>query len=219
MIHAVDHILVPPPYIGRELNLLPTVFSTLLLAYEKTDFVSFLHGLEVNGTTLFAPTNRAWARLGPGANAFLFNTEKGKGFLKALLKYQIVPNTTLYSDALYTNTASSDEIEADGYGSSHHFDLTTLLHGLPIAVDVSKWGPIVKFVVNRYIHVVVRDGIAKNGVIQVVDKVPFPPHKHHHREVAWDGEEEIDVEDLIERLADYVDDEEGKGKSRDWSDL
>lgn len=208
---------MPPPFVGRELSLFPNVFSTLLLAYEKTDFVKFIHGLKTDGTTVFAPSNRAWTRLGPRANAFLFNTEKGLGYLKALLKYQIVANATLYSDAFYDAHAEKEEpFQAE---EERHFDLTTLLHDLPIRVDIKRWGGWVRFWVNGFTPVVVRDGVARNGVVQVVAKVPLPPHKHHDGE-AEDDYAEVEVDDLIERLAPYVEQgEEEEDNSRDWSDL
>lgn len=220
VVHAVNAILVPPPFVGRELSLFPNTFSTLLLAYEKTDFVKFIHGVKTEGTTVFAPSNHAFARLGPRANAFLFNSEQGLGYLKALLKYQIVANATLYSDAYYDKHAAGgedrdedhDRVEAE---EAQHYDLATLLHDLPIRVDIKRWGGWVRFWVNGFTRVVVRDGVARNGVIHVVDKVPIPPHKHHH-DAAEDEDGEISVEELVERLGDYVDDEES---SQDWSDL
>lgn len=198
--------------VGRELSLFPSAFSTLLLAYEKTDFVEFVHGLKMDGTTVFAPTNRAWAKLGPRANAFLFNTEKGLGFLKALLKYQIVANATLYSDAYYDSHGGKD---LDAAADERHFDLTTLLHDLPIRADIKRWGGWVRFWVNGFTPVVVRDGVSRNGVVQVVGKVPLPPHKHH--KAADEDYAEVEVEDLIERLAPYVDEE--PSREHDWSDL
>jgi uncharacterized surface protein with fasciclin (FAS1) repeats len=215
IIHGVSSILVPPPFIGKELSLLPDVFSTLLHAYEKTDFVKFIHGVSLNGSTVFAPTNKAFAKLGPRANAFLFNTEKGLVYLKALLKYQIVANTTLYSNALYGTSADGGEAGEQSAERSH-YELATLLEGKSIGVDVSRWGPLVKIRVNGYVPVVIRDGIAKNGVIQVVGSIPIPPHKHgkgaEQQEVG-----EIDVEDLKERLEEYVDREEKKWQV--WGEL
>jgi hypothetical protein len=54
--------------IGRVISLFPAQFSTLLLAYDKTDFVKFVHNVKMNGSTVFAPSNSAWERLGPKAN-------------------------------------------------------------------------------------------------------------------------------------------------------
>lgn len=194
VIYGVDHILVPPPYVGREISLFPGIFSTLLLAYEKTDFVKFIHNIPLVGSTVFAPTNEAFKKLGPRANAFLFNTEKGRGYLEALLKYQIVANTTLYTDAIYEAKSSEH----------YHVDLPTLLGDTHIAIDISKWGLFVKAQVNGYVPVVQRDNVAKNGVIHVVGRVPFPPRKPHGHsaDAVFDGE--IEVDDIITRLSPYV---------------
>lgn len=197
--------------VGRELSLLPSEFSTLLLAYEKTDFVKFIHNVKMTGSTIFAPSNDAFSKLGPRANAFLFNTEKGLKFLTALLKYQIVANTTLYSDAIYE---ADGEAEVDA-AKHYHIDLPSLLDGKNIAVDVTKWGGFTRIKLNGWVPVVLQDGIAKNGVIHVVGRVPIPPH-HHKKEEELDGE--IEVEDLIERLAEYVD-EEGEDSKPEMGDL
>ncbi|KAK1993060.1 fasciclin domain-containing protein [Colletotrichum falcatum] len=201
IIHGVNSLIIPPPMVGRELTLLPSRFSTLLLAYEKTDFVKYIHGVKSTGTTVFAPSNAAFARLGFKANAFLFNTECGLKYLKALLKYQIVANATLYSDAFYR----PDHKDASVTGH-YHIDLPTLLDGKNIAVDVATWGGWTKVKLNGYIPIVVGDAIAKNGVIHVPGRVPIPPHKHKA-----DVDGEISVEDLKERLSDFVDEKEKEG--------
>lgn len=95
VIHAVKSILVPPPFVGRVLTLFPSKFSTLLLAYEKTNFTEFIHGVKMTGSTVFAPDNAAFAKLGPAANAFLFNTEKGLGYLKGILKVSNMCSCTI----------------------------------------------------------------------------------------------------------------------------
>ncbi|KAJ6437442.1 fasciclin domain-containing protein [Purpureocillium lavendulum] len=199
IIHAVNHILVPPPMAGRVITLFPSQFSTLLLAYEKTDFVKFIHGVKMTGSTVFAPSNGAFERLGPRANAFLFNTEKGLKYLKALLKYHIAPNATLYSDAFYDKTGSDDKVDA---AETEHYDLGTLLGKARVSVDIARLGGFSAIRINGFAHVSVRDGLAKNGVIQVVDKVLIPQHKHHKGHS--DDVKDIDVEDLVTRLEPYV---------------
>ncbi|SPO04368.1 related to oxidoreductase [Cephalotrichum gorgonifer] len=204
IIHTINRVAFPPTMVGRELSLLPNHFSTLLLAYEKTDFVKFIHGVKMEGSTVFAPTNQAFAKLGPRANAFLFNSDKGKVILKALLKYQIVANVTLYSDARYGSTG---EVPIPESGKHYHYDLKTLLQEKHVSVDVNYFGPFVKIKVNGQTPVVARDVVAKNGVIQVVGRVPLPPHKHHDGENESE-DEEISVDDLVERLSDYIDEED-----------
>ncbi|KAJ2902104.1 uncharacterized protein MKZ38_001013 [Zalerion maritima] len=210
VVHLVNHILVPPAMVGREISLFPTAFSTLLHAYEKTDFVHFIHHVPMTeGSTVFAPDNAAFAKLGARANAFLFNTEKGLKCLRALLKYQIVANVTVYSDVVYNGTAEEGEVGREMM-DKEHIELETLLDGEGMGVDVFKWhGLIAGMRVNKRVGVKVQDVIAKNGVVQVVDHVPVPPHKHKkEQQQELDFEGDISVEELEERLWPYVEDEE-----------
>lgn len=209
VIHAVKSLLVPPPMVGRELTLFPSKFSTLLLAFDKTNFTSFVHGIKMTGSTVFAPDNSAFSKLGPAANAFLFNTEKGLGYLKALLKYHIVPDETVYSDAYYS---SSDSEARDDVGRGHyHLDVPTLLEEKSIAIDVSRFAGFIRVKLNGYIPVVVQDAIAKNGVIHLPGRVLIPPHKHGKVNSEETGAD-ISVEELMERLGDYVEESTKDGK-------
>ncbi|KAL7939282.1 FAS1 domain-containing protein [Trichoderma chlorosporum] len=205
VIHAVNHILVPPPFIGRIVTLFPDRFSTFLLAYEKTDFVKFIHGVNLKGSTVFIPTNEAFNWLGPKANAFLFNTDKGRKYLKAILKYNIVPNATLYTDAFYDERDAEHQKEPVEELTSEHYDLPTLLGDAHISVDIARIFGFATIKVNGYSRVIVPNGVAKNGVIQVVNRVPLPPYKghghHHHRSENAGG---IEVKELMSRLAAYV---------------
>ena len=63
------------------------------------------------GGTLFAPSNFAFQKLGPRINGFLFSTY-GQKYLKALLKYHVVANQTLYSDAYY-KAEQVDEVDTE----------------------------------------------------------------------------------------------------------
>lgn len=210
VIHAVKSILVPPPFVGRELSLFPSKFSTLLLAFDKTNFTSYVHGIKMTGSTVFAPDNSAFAKLGPAANAFLFNTEKGLGYLKAILKYHVVPDETVYSDAYYS---SSDSETRDDVGRGHyHLDVPTLLDEKNIAIDISRFAGFIRVKLNGYIPITVQDAIAKNGVIHLPGRVLIPPHKHHKTNSEETGED-ISVEELMERLDGYVEEptETGKG--------
>ncbi|KAI1379029.1 FAS1 domain-containing protein [Hypoxylon crocopeplum] len=227
ILHGVDSILLPPPPAEKLISLFPTKFSTLELAAEKTGFTHHKSPSSsdesLTGLTIFAPTNLAFKKLGPGANAFLFNTDKGLHFLKALLAYHVVANETLYSDAYYGKKSSSssssssyfineedDEVDADIKPVKHyHVDLPTLLGDKHIAVDVSRWYGFIKIRLNGRVDVAVQDGLAKDGVVQVVDSVLFPPHPHKG---AWaDGE--ISVDELIERLSPFVRGEEEEKES------
>ncbi|CAM1508845.1 Fc.00g025840.m01.CDS01 [Cosmosporella sp. VM-42] len=209
-IHAVNKILIPPTFIGRELSFFPAQFSTLILAYEKTDFVKFIHNVNTIGSTVFAPSNNAWVRLGFKANAFLFNTELGKKYLKALLKYQIVANTTVYSDKIYYGD-DKDEQQATTDGHLH-IELPTLLEGKSLGLDIHSWKGWTSMIVNGYVKVGFQDGVAKNGVVQVVQEVPIPPcRKGSEQSEHRSGE--IEVEDLKQRLDAFIDDVEDEAET------
>lgn len=205
-IHAVSKILVRPFMIGRTIALFPSKFSTLLLAYEKTDFVKYVHGLTLEGSTVFVPSNKAWEKLGPKANAFLFYTEEGKKHLTALLKYQIVPNVTLYSDEVYyadKRFAIKDLKDSSGH---FHTQLPTLLEK-DISVDVYTWGVWTSIVLNGAVGTEVIDAIGKNGVAHVTEYIVIPQGRAGQKLTG-----EIEVEELKYLLKDYVDADEEIGE-------
>ena len=76
----------------------------------KTDLLPAVNDTSNHiGGTVFAPSNFAFQKLGPRINAFLFS-HYGQKYLKALLKYHIVANETLYSDAYY----KADSVDEKG---------------------------------------------------------------------------------------------------------
>ncbi|KAK0703490.1 Fasciclin domain-containing protein, partial [Lasiosphaeria miniovina] len=211
VIHAVDAILVPPPRQAKIVQLLPGTFSTLALALETTGGDGTPPPR--TGGTLFAPTNHAFARLGTRTNAFLFS-ERGKKYLRALLKYHIVANETLYSDAFYKKKTDHDHDDKNtdsGSRDSWHVDLPSQLLGKPISVDIKRWFYVVSIKVNGFVNVAVKDGIAHDGVIHVVDKVLIPQHHRHHPR-GGDGEGAIKLDELKARLEPYLEEDESVGR-------
>ena len=205
VVHGVDSILVPPPNVASIIDLLPGEFSTLELGLGKTGLFDKINSTEYphEGGTFFAPSNFAFKKLGPRINAFLFS-KYGEKYLKALLEYHIVVDQTLYSDAFYDATGDKDEETAAG-PPYYHYDLPTVLHGKYLAVDVARYGPFVTIRINGFSRVTVHDGVASDGVIQVVSDVLVPPKNAASGEqVFWKGEE-MDVEELKERLQPFVD--------------
>lgn len=203
VIHGVDHIIVPPPQVATIIDLLPGEFSTLELALGKTDLYDKINSTDYphNGGTFFAPSNFAFKKLGPRANAFLFS-QYGLKYLKALLKYHIVVDQTLYSDAFF-DQSGDDKEKTDDY-RHFHVDLPTVLDDKYLSVDSARYGPFVEIRINAFSRVTIHDGVASDGVIQVVSDVLIPPKTEGAKQVYWMGDE-LSVEDLKERLAPLVD--------------
>lgn len=206
VVHGLDSIIPPPPPALTIVDLLPSEFSTLELGLTKTGLTEEL-AQPHEGGTLFAPSNFAFAKLGPRLNAFLFS-KYGQKYLKALLKYHVVPKHVIYSDAIYRSHEDKDEDEETAdrpHNPLTHLSLPTLLEDQKLYVDIARWRAFASIKVNGFVRVVVQDGIAKDGVIQVISDVLIPPKKgedasmgHHHIG------KELTVEDLKERLEPYI---------------
>lgn len=217
MIHGVDSLLLPPPPALKILSLLPGEFSTLLFGLGKTGLGEAIATSAHTGGTFFAPSNAAFKKLGPKVNAFLFSSY-GEKYLKALLKYHVVANQTLYSDAFYpaTDAKSEDVKSSDIPKGVFHIDLPTLLGDKSLSIDVGRYGGLINIRINGYTDVAVQDGIAKDGVIHIPQNVLIPPKVPGG--LAYMGEE-LTVEDLKDRLGEFVDEEEEKKKSTSWFEL
>lgn len=200
MIHGVDHILVPPPTGIDIIKLLPGEFSTFELALVQTGLWKQLNSTEYprSGGTGFIPSNYAFKKLGPKANAFLFS-KYGEKYLKALMKYHLVSNQTLYSDAFFGPPEDDSQTTGAPYS---HVDLPTAL-GAPLAVDIFRHGFFIFIKVNGFTRVYIHDGVVSDGVIQVVNNVLIPPKKVGHGLVQWEGEE-MSEEELKERFDPYL---------------
>ena len=201
VIHGVDTLLLPPPSVITIIDLLPGEFSTLELGLGKTGLLEKLNTTDHAGGTFFAPSNFAFQKLGPKINAFLFS-QYGQKYLKALLKYHVVPDNTLYSDAYYSADSSSENIPKGFF----HVDLPTMLEDRKLAIDIARYGGFISMKINAFARVAVQDGIAADGVLHVVGNVLIPPKDvgDANEEGFWDGESEMSVDELKERLEPFV---------------
>ncbi|KAL8647789.1 MAG: hypothetical protein Q9226_006282 [Calogaya cf. arnoldii] len=200
VIHGIDSLLVPPPNVVDIIQFLPGEFSTLELGLTKTGLLPIINDTSAHiGGTVFAPSNFAFQKLGPKINGFLFSSY-GQKYLKALLEYHVVANQTLYSDAYYAvDSVDSRDIPKGVF----QIDLPTLLEGKSLAVNVARYGRIIIIRINAFSQVTIEDGIAADGVIQVISDVLIPPKRIDRMEQHYQGGE-LTVEDLKERLEPYV---------------
>lgn len=127
-------------------------FSTLVAALGAADLVSPFDSCDDAPTTVFAPTNDAFAAaleaLGMTAEDLLGNTE----LLTSVLTYHVVAGAV---DAATVVTLTE----------------ATTLNGAPIMIEVVDGG----VVLNGTVNVVATDIEACNGIIHVIDAVLLPP--------------------------------------------
>ncbi|KAK5115130.1 hypothetical protein LTR62_001827 [Meristemomyces frigidus] len=204
VIHGVDSLLIPPPSVIEIVDLVPGEFSTLELGLGKTGLLETLNTTHHAGGTLFAPSNFAFQKLGSKINAFLFSSY-GLKYLKALLEYHVVPDHTLYSDAYYHDTGDKkSSISNDIPKGLYHVDLPTMLEDRKLAVDVARYGGFITIKVNAFARVTVQDGIAEDGVIQIVSDVIVPPKQLPGMQAEYWTGEDMSVEELKERLEPFL---------------
>jgi len=112
----------------------------------------------------------------------------------------------------YTPDGQVRELGTKGYT---HLDLPTLLgeKGRPgLAVDVSRFGAYTSIKLNGSRRVAFADALARDGVVHILDHVLVPPCKHKgHVANEDEGEDELTVEDLKDRLSDWVVDDVPNG--------
>jgi uncharacterized surface protein with fasciclin (FAS1) repeats len=207
-VHAVDNVILPPPTALQIVKLFPSEFSTFQLGLTKTGLDEAIAKSYHEGGTLFAPSNFAFRKLGVKVNAFLFS-KVGEKYLKALLKYHVVANQTLYSDAFYkAKTEGGDAISVADYLDAKdvpkgffHVDLPTLLHDRSLSIDVARYGGFISIKINGYNSVAIQDGISKDGVIHVVNSVLIPPKTPGGAQYVG---EEMSLGEFKARLNSYV---------------
>lgn len=81
--------------------------------------------------------------------------------------------------------------------------MPTLLEDRSLSIDVGRYGRFISIKINGFATVIIEDGIAADGVIQVVNNVLIPPKKIEGAQQEWHGEE-LSEEDLKERLEPFV---------------
>ncbi|RPA75169.1 FAS1 domain-containing protein [Ascobolus immersus RN42] len=228
VIHAVDSIILPPPSISTILNLLPSHFSTTLLALHKTGLIDQLSAHDgSNKYTIFAPSNSAWNHIPMKITAFLFS-EHGKEYLEAVMKYHIVENRVIYSDGMIGDRQDPGGIETHFPAGYHHLTAHSLLthknkdegrdESGALNIDITRFPSMLSFRVNGHSDIMIANGVARDGVIHIPNHILMPPcqdlpdHGHHdesadapHRDLkkrwslfGWGRGEEKKVEKEVE---------------------
>lgn len=105
-VHLIDRVLMMPESTSDLLRDDPKL-SKLRKALIDTDVAVTVNDTSTHlGQTVFAPTNKAFEKLGSKANQFLFSPY-GKEYLRALLQYHIVANQTMFSNLLFPHNGAA----------------------------------------------------------------------------------------------------------------
>jgi len=216
IIHGVDNLIFLPPYTQNLVTILPSFFSTSALALTKLEASGALK-IPEGPKTFFIPINSSWRRLGFRINGFLFS-RFGEKYLAALLKYHIAHGKVVYSDYVIEEKEDKGKATEEVH---YHADLDTLLGDKKLTVDIWRKGPWTKWRINGNIPAIFTDGITRDGVLQVPHDVLIPPHpdrsekpkadepfrvldEEDETEAGEQGDGELTVEDLMERLEPYL---------------
>ena len=78
-----------------------------------------------------------------------------------------------------------------------------MLKDKSLSINVARYGRLISIKINAFASVTIEDGIAADGVIHVVSNVLIPPKEVAGVTTHWAGEE-LEVEDLKERLMPYM---------------
>lgn len=85
-------------------------------------------------------------------------------------------------------------------------------------VDVARFGAFGSIKLNRFRRVAFADALARDGAVLILDHVLIPPRKVKGQHLAESGEAEdeaeLTIEDLKDRLSDWV--EEDDTVDNDW---
>ncbi len=96
-------------------------------------------------------------------------------------------------------------------------DLPTLLKDRHLEIDVARFGALIEIKINAFSRVAYQDLVAKDGVIQIPNRVLIPPKQYKSGEEVYYQGGEISEEELREHLEPYVcqhdhDEEEEEGE-------
>ncbi|KAK9762812.1 hypothetical protein K7432_011098 [Basidiobolus ranarum] len=161
VIHAINHVLIPPPSVFDGLHLIPTGFSTFTSAIHVSNYGGDFEGFKA--VTVFAPTNRAFRKLGYRNLAEIFAPD-ARETLKQLVQYHVSPNLA-YTTEIFKNGHNAGLRLPTNLGEGYDLDIK----------GTSTKDQHYKITVNKA-NVMVYDVIAKNGVVHVIDTVLIPPH-------------------------------------------
>ncbi|KND03863.1 uncharacterized protein SPPG_01316 [Spizellomyces punctatus DAOM BR117] len=189
VIQGVDHIIVPPPNVFYVLGHFPLEFGIFEVAIGKAGLKDVVK--ETAAITVFAPSNRAFKKLGFKRLRYLFSPD-GVEDLRRIVSYHISPQLVYTPDIwkakeleLPTIEGAKLKITAKEKDDKHD-------HKHPVIE------------INEEAHVFINDGIAMNGVIHAIDAVLSPVQevpKQYYASGSYTSERN-DMEKILQMIID-----------------
>ncbi|KAI9020329.1 Fasciclin domain-containing protein [Hyaloraphidium curvatum] len=171
VVHEIGGVLIPPGPVTRHLSRLPRVFGLFILAARKAELSGTLDNSKA--ITVFAPTNRAFAKLGWKTLRFLLSPP-GYATLRKVLSYHVSADLA-YSPVVFEHG---------------HADLKTLEGGvLKLKVEKKQWHDkeFDAIVINEASTVIFPDVPVANGAVHVLSDVLISARRWRRRAGACTG--------------------------------
>ncbi|OAA75279.1 FAS1 domain protein [Akanthomyces lecanii RCEF 1005] len=180
IIYCIDRVILPPPPL-RDVLRARGSYSTLLHAMQASGFDEELATQRGKGGTLFAPSDQAFAALGPDALQFLTEHDEGRPYLKALLKLHFCPENTFYTNLIWPkNNSGTRRTSADKdqvYKGKLGMELSSALkrgeEASELTISITRYMSCITMAVNS-VPVVEQDIGGNDGVAQGIEDVLLP---------------------------------------------
>lgn len=177
IIYCIDRVILPPAPL-RDVLRARGDFSTLLRAMKVSGFDEELAAQRGRGGTLFAPSDQAFATLGPEALRFLTEDDEGRPYLRALLKLHLCPKDTFYTNLVWPKnnsgarrtSADKDQVIKGKMGMELPSALRTGDEASKLAISVTRYMSCITVAVNST-PVVEQDIGGNDGVAQGIHDV------------------------------------------------
>ncbi|KAK1138741.1 hypothetical protein N8T08_002050 [Aspergillus melleus] len=218
-VHHVDRVLMLPESTSDLLRDDPD-FSTLREGLILTNVAVTINDTSTHvGQTLFAPSNAAFDKLGPKTKQFLFSSG-GRQYLKALLKYHVVANRTMFTDVYFQESGQGEiPLQMGSAFRTMKLDLPTLVPGynLSISIDAGDSSRSSSPLINNEVRIAQPDLVVMDGVVHKLDTVLLPPRSPRDdtewQQQSWFGSlvhwatssSGVNVGELVRRLEEFVD--------------
>lgn len=177
LIYCIDQVVQPRPPLLDVLRAKGR-YDTLLRAIQVSGFGEALAG---QCGTLYAPSDQAFAALGPDALRFLTEDDEDKAYLKALLALHFCPENTFYTNLLWPKnnsgarrtSADKQQVHKGKIGMELPSALQTGDEAVKLAISVTRYMSCITMAVNSA-PVVEQDMGGNDGVAQGIQDVLLP---------------------------------------------